>query len=456
MEEEGSLLHRGKCAMGVCLSALLQGWSWRMRRAQMVQLDGMQVQHLATLAEAAAAGGGGAVIGPSRAIEQPPLAGSAATAPPAGFDHQLASHKAQDSSRRWCLQGGDDTEPSRDQEGDPGIDSSSSSSKGSAHQEGVDNSDSCSRAGTGSTPELRHTVLWPLLPGGWSGIEMKYGANHSNLSNTVHAASPPEAISSSSSIGGATGTGTATSNMEPAVVLSQPTLQQLRVVLEGCVWEHQAGRLGGMWSGLLLLVILLSSAPRTVRLTFLAGVPGEVLLRLLTDVAAGGTALDASRAQAGMAGPKGCLDDAVGAFMEWHTQAAGCGALVFSDVLAGLSRAGDVIPTRQAVLQVLLWCFFEVVPPQQQQQQATDGSGTSSSHGASSGEHAAALQLAAQQGALWASSQGEAPALQAKLPPPCLPVAWHPAAYMCVPVLHRHAGSPPPAINGHATCIKTA
>jgi hypothetical protein len=213
-----------------------------------------------------------------------------------------------------------------------------------------------------------------------------------------------------------------------------PTLHQLQLVLEACLWEQQQ-RGDGLFSGLLLLSILLSAADPPVRLAFLAGVPGEVLLRLLAEVAAAGEGPDERRAD--VAGQEGSTQDrapdkaaaAVGGFMAWRTSV---GALELGYHLLERRTAADAVPTRQAVLQVLLWCFFEVVPPQQQQQQQQEVDSTpttdSSSSDALPAEHMQVLRVAAERGALWSSSQGEAPAAQ--LPCPCsLPslFAVHPA-----------------------------
>jgi hypothetical protein len=238
--------------------------------------------------------------------------------------------------------------------------------------------------------------------------------------------------------------------LQPVVFPLKPTQHQLRVVLEACLWEHQGQRTGGMWSGLLLLSVMLSMADPTVRMTFLAGIPGEVLLRLLGEVAAGEEG--AAPAQADIAGPGASRPAAKAGFMQWPS---GCGALGLTAVLDQLGVAGVAIPTRQSVLQVLLWCFFEVASPQQQKQQddsTTTTSSSSSSPPELSPEHTQELQVAAQQGALWSSSQGEMPAAQLPpactlpgfaflLPPPCghacvcLTATWHSRSTVCV---HQH------------------
>jgi hypothetical protein len=180
----------------------------------------------------------------------------------------------------------------------------------------------------------------------------------------------------------------------------KPTLQQLRVVLEAALWEHQGQRLGGMWSGLLLLVVLLSAADPTVRLAFLAGVPGGVLLRLLGEVAAGeeGTAREGSTPPS-----TPCT------FQQWQAKDTGPGgACVLAAALARGEGVLRPIPTRQAVLQVLLWCFFEVVPQQEQQQEDDSKNSSSGRDGGADGvQQAQQLLLAAQLGLLWAPGAGE-------------------------------------------------
>jgi hypothetical protein len=148
---------------------------------------------------------------------------------------------------------------------------------------------------------------------------------------------------------------------------------------------------------LLLLSILLSSAPRPVRLAFLAGVPGEVLLRLLGEVAAGeeGVAQEGSAATHPLG--HAC------SFHQWQAPgAASPGALGLADALAQTEGVVSQTTTRQAVLQVLLWCFCVVVPPLQ-----LGCSSRSSSGGVHAVGHAQQLLLAAQRGALWAPCTGE-------------------------------------------------
>jgi hypothetical protein len=165
-----------------------------------------------------------------------------------------------------------------------------------------------------------------------------------------------------------------------------------------------------MFSGLLLLTILLSSADATVRLAFLADLQGEVLLRLLGEVASGKQQTDsAGHTEDG-------LDDASGSFVQWQA-AAGASGLAYQ--MAGSRRKEGLVPRQQAVLQVLLWCFFEVAPPQQQQQQqqvaeeeevASSSSSSASSCSKSdylSAEHMQVLQQAAERGVLWSSTRGE-------------------------------------------------
>jgi hypothetical protein len=109
--------------------------------------------------------------------------------------------------------------------------------------------------------------------------------------------------------------------------------------------------------------------------------------------------------------------------------------LWFESALLQGCQAVNLVPTRQAVLQVLLWCFFEVAPPQQQEEAAnrsgtstntsdstsntigsSNGSTTTSSSSSSSSsgggvahghEHMRQLLHAAHHGALWAPSEGE-------------------------------------------------
>jgi hypothetical protein len=154
----------------------------------------------------------------------------------------------------------------------------------------------------------------------------------------------------------------------------------------------------GLSPGLLLLAIMLSVADPTVRLAFLAGVPGEVLLRLLRDLEAGeeGAAKPAPK----LAGQTDGCTAATCTFRLWQS---GQGALGLQDKLQGAAGSWSRMGTRQALLQVLLWCFFEVVPLQQQQQQQQEqheegkeaeaqqaaAASSSSSSSASSGRHSA-------------------------------------------------------------------
>jgi hypothetical protein len=125
---------------------------------------------------------------------------------------------------------------------------------------------SSSSSSSSSSGQHPLTILWPLLPGRWSGINLAYS-------------SPGMAAVSAAA---------STSHKRAQGLLPlKPSLQQLQVALEGCMLEHQGQRMGCTLQGLLLLAIMLSVADPLARMTFLAGVSGEVLLRLLAEVAAG-------------------------------------------------------------------------------------------------------------------------------------------------------------------------
>jgi hypothetical protein len=185
----------------------------------------------------------------------------------------------------------------------------------------------------------------------------------------------------------------------------KPSLEQLQVVLEGLLRDEHVTGGWRLSSGLLLLAVLLSVADPPVRLAFLAGVPGEVLLRLLGEVAAGGRVVEKA----------GTLTTTLSTvFQQWQAQGVGLqGALGLADALAQGQGVLRPIPTRQAVLQMLLWCFFEVAPPQQQQQQkqqqqldtpkqeTADDSNSSSSRRVHNAQQEPQLLQAAQQGAVW-------------------------------------------------------
>jgi hypothetical protein len=190
------------------------------------------------------------------------------------------------------------------------------------------------------------------------------------------------------------------------------------VVLEGLVRLHSAQQ--DTSSGLLLLAILLSAADPPVRLAFLAGVPGEVLLRLLAEVAAADEGDKTGSSAHPTPQNRAC------SFKQWQAHQPGAsGALDLTGALAQVAGRVSDVPSRQAVLQVLLWCFFEVVPPRQHQQQeeeeeeqqqqheeglqqgAACSSGSCSGGGVQCGMQAQQLLAAAQRGMLWAPSTGE-------------------------------------------------
>jgi hypothetical protein len=183
------------------------------------------------------------------------------------------------------------------------------------------------------------------------------------------------------------------------------------VVLEGLMREQHTQGLQRLGSGLLLLSILLSAADPPVRLAFQAGVPGEVLLRLLGRIAGVGATQEGGTPTTPPCSPR--------IFQQWQVQGVGPpGATGLSAALAQGEGALSVIPSRQSALQVLLWCFFEVAPPQQQQQQeekeeeqVSDQEAAESSSSSESVvpgvQQVQRLLQAAQGGAVWVPGSGE-------------------------------------------------
>jgi hypothetical protein len=378
------------------LTALLQGWCWSLWPAQLQAIEDWQQQ-------AAAAAAGGAVPVAVMQHEQ-----QACMTLPAE-DGMAEAGKPQPSSKgRIAGQPSDvsDTAPVQDQQG---------CSCSATHDADGGSGSSWSALSSSSSAcvvgELvQHHLLWPLLPGAWSGLQVP-------LTTTPGASRCSIEVSA----------GTEPGDTQAVLCPLKPTLQQLQVALEGGVLEQQrpvsdpCPDMHGLSPGLLLLVVLLSAADPPVRLAFLAGVPGEVLLRLLGEVAAG----EEGAAQEGdSAGKRSAVQ-----FNLWLVDEGGEGALGLQDKLQRAAGSWKQINTRQAVLQVLLWCFFEVAPPKQQQQddeeeeavagpEATasdrDSSSSSSSSGSGGGarsshhsaEHVQQLVTAARNGVLLEPHEG--------------------------------------------------
>jgi hypothetical protein len=247
-------------------------------------------------------------------------------------------------------------------------------------------------------------LLWPLLPGAWSGLQVPF--------------TPSDDSRCRIELGQATEPG----DMQGVLFPLKPSLQQLQVALEGCVLEQQrpvsdpCPDMHGLSPGLLLLVILLSAADPPVRLAFLAGLPGEVLLMLLAAAAG-----EEGAAQEGGSAARGPGNSAVseGTFHLWQSDQGGAGALGLQDRLQLAAGIWNRLGTRHTVLLVLLWCFFEVAPLQEQQevagQEAARSSSASSSScsgkcSSSSGRgvnHVHQLAVAARHGTVLAAHGGE-------------------------------------------------